>query len=62
MVWMRRRETSQEIGIEAMLRISLAEVRSRTDADDAHFAHMALHGFAVDDELIVLLEHDGDAT
>jgi len=58
---MSRRETAQEIRIDPMLRVPAAEIGSRTDAGDAHFAHMALHGFAVDDELIVLLEHDGDA-
>ncbi len=44
-----------------MLRIAPAEVRPRTDAGDAHLTHMALDGFPVDDEVIVLLEHDRDA-
>ena len=44
-----------------MLGIALTEVGSRTDAGDAHLAHMTLHSFAIDDEVIVLLEHHGDA-
>ena len=44
-----------------MLRIALAEGGSRTDASDAHLAHMALHRFAIDDELVVLLERHRDA-
>ena len=58
---MSRREAAQEIGIDAMLRVPLAEVGSRRDASNAHLAHMTLYGFAIDDELIVLLEHDRDA-
>ena len=44
-----------------MLEIALAKVWAGADAGDAHLAHMTLHGFAIDDELMLLLEHHGDA-
>ncbi len=40
-----------------MFRVTLAEIGTGTDAGNAHLAHMALHRFPIDNELVVLLEH-----
>jgi DNA-binding SARP family transcriptional activator len=40
----------QEIGINLMLLIAPTQVGCRTDASDAHLAHVPLHGFTVDNQ------------
>jgi len=59
-IWVGDRDTPQEIGIDPMLRIAAAEIRSWTDASDTHLVHVALHRFAIDDKLVVLLERHRD--
>ena len=36
----------------------LTEIRARTDRSEAHLAHVALHGFAIDQHLVIQLDGD----
>ena len=36
-----------------MILSPLTEIRARTDPGDAHLAHVALHGFAIDQHFVV---------
>lgn len=47
-IWSVCTHTTQQIRIHAMLSQTLTQVWSRSDAGDAHFAHIALDTFAVD--------------
>ncbi len=41
-----------------MIGAPLTQVGARTDRAEAHLAHMALHGFAVDEHLFVQFDRD----
>ena len=41
--------------------IAPTEIGTGTDADDAHLAHVPLHGFAIDDQLVVAGQDNLDA-
>lgn len=43
-----RRDLTQEIRVDPMLLIALAQVRARADPSDPHLAHVSLHRFAID--------------
>src|SRR5204862_2628996 len=48
LIWYLGGDITQQIGIDVMLRGPLAQVRSRANARNPHFAHLALHPLAVD--------------
>ena len=48
---------AQQIGIDVVLRRALTQVRSRTDASDAHLTHVALDSLTIDRMEVVLQQH-----
>lgn len=55
-----RRDISQQVRIDLMLQITLAQVGARADTSDTHLPHVALHRLAVDRQPLPS-QCDGDA-
>ncbi len=44
-----------------MFQVASAQIGARTHPGNAHLTHMALHGFPIDEQLVVTFQNDGDA-
>src|SRR5215213_9009806 len=53
MVWSCGDQIAQQIRVHLVLWIAPAEIRARANPGNPHLTHVALYGFAIDDELVV---------
>ena len=60
MIRLAGRDAPQQVRIDAMLASAAAQIWPWADPDDAHLAHVPLHGFAIDDQLVVARQDDFD--
>ena len=60
MIRLASRDTPQQIGIDAMLMSAAAQIWPWANPNNPHLAHVPLHGFAIDDQLMVACQDDFD--